>query len=95
MSYNELVFVELKSQLGSVTTYNFTIEESLIVIEFENCRKKNPLHQVYFRWGKSNFIIARPYQMAVDDDKVQDGQMSFSDYSKKWYNEAVKEVVHD
>jgi hypothetical protein len=53
-------------------------------------KNKYPNAHINFSWlpkgaSQSSFICGMPLNMQLDESKVDKGQMSFEDYSKKWY----------
>ena len=42
---------------------------------------------VTFQWnGGECFIYGYPYEMALDEERVDSGEITFEQYTKKWFN---------
>lgn len=80
---------QLASQPKNEQLYEISIPEESIREMHGVISRMWPDCQVEFKWwGKDledNFIYGMPVNQTIDEDLVEEGYMSHSDYSKKWY----------
>ena len=80
---------DINSQV--VKSYQLKIEENKISEIHRQASEVWSEYWVNFKWGNSNpdqqcFIYGYPHQQKLDEQRLNNGEIAFEEYAKKWYN---------